>query len=90
MTNNTMIMPENNSNVNLIENGYFEIEKKNKIKKYFAKKFQNLVEYFKYSQVRKEYMITPCNHVFHSDCLEKWIDKKLECPFCRSKLPSLE
>ena len=30
------------------------------------------------------YMITPCKHIFHSDCLEEWFKMKKECPSCRS------
>lgn len=33
-----------------------------------------------------DYMITPCDHVFHSECLKKWMDIKPECPVCRSPL----
>lgn len=32
--------------------------------------------------------ITPCNHLFHNDCLFQWIDTKInepDCPFCRTK-----
>ena len=29
------------------------------------------------------YMYTPCSHVFHSECLEKWFEFKKECPNCR-------
>ena len=29
------------------------------------------------------YMFTPCSHVFHSECLEKWFEFKKECPNCR-------
>ena len=32
-------------------------------------------------------MVTPCNHVFHTGCLRKWMEVKLECPTCRSALP---
>ena len=35
-----------------------------------------------------ERMVTPCNHFFHNDCLEKWMRVKLECPTCRRQLPS--
>ena len=34
----------------------------------------------------KEYMYTPCNHVFHSECLEKWLEYKKECPNCRASM----
>ncbi|CAD8100578.1 unnamed protein product [Paramecium sonneborni] len=29
---------------------------------------------------------TPCNHIFHSDCLEQWIMKNENCPLCRCAL----
>lgn len=34
-----------------------------------------------------QYMITPCHHMFHSECLEDWMKYKLQCPVCRSSLP---
>lgn len=36
---------------------------------------------------QKEYMITPCHHIFHADCLESWMKYKLQCPVCRTSLP---
>lgn len=33
---------------------------------------------------------TPCNHRYHQDCLLHWLEIKLECPTCRSKLPVFE
>ena len=32
----------------------------------------------------KPFMITPCKHVFHSECLEEWFKMKKECPNCRT------
>ena len=35
----------------------------------------------------KSRMVTPCNHFFHTECLERWLAVKLECPTCRRTLP---
>lgn len=32
---------------------------------------------------RRGYMVTPCKHVFHSNCLEGWMRFRLQCPICR-------
>ncbi|PWW79414.1 hypothetical protein C7212DRAFT_356291 [Tuber magnatum] len=32
---------------------------------------------------RRSYMVTPCRHVFHSNCLEGWMRFRLQCPNCR-------
>lgn len=32
-------------------------------------------------------MVTPCNHFFHPECLNRWMDVKMECPTCRQPLP---
>ncbi|RXH90428.1 hypothetical protein DVH24_035192 [Malus domestica] len=32
-------------------------------------------------------MVTPCEHCFHSGCLQRWMDIKMECPTCRRSLP---
>lgn len=36
---------------------------------------------------RSEIMVAPCHHVFHTQCLERWLTIKTECPSCRSPLP---
>ena len=38
---------------------------------------------------RRDYMITPCRHIFHAHCLEGWMKYKLQCPICRESLPPL-
>lgn len=37
----------------------------------------------------KQYMLAPCDHLFHRECLEQWMDVKMECPICRTDLPSI-
>ncbi|KAJ1740472.1 hypothetical protein LPJ55_004428 [Coemansia sp. RSA 990] len=34
-----------------------------------------------------EHAVTPCNHIFHKQCLVQWMEIKLECPICRASLP---
>lgn len=36
---------------------------------------------------RRDYMVTPCDHLFHAPCLRQWFQHKLECPTCRMPLP---
>lgn len=31
-------------------------------------------------------MMTPCDHLFHADCLQQWMEIKMECPSCRAQL----
>lgn len=40
-------------------------------------------------QNRRAYMLAPCDHIFHKDCLVQWMDIKMECPVCRTELPTL-
>ena len=40
-------------------------------------------------QNRRGYMLAPCDHIFHRDCLVQWMDVKMECPICRTELPTL-
>ena len=35
----------------------------------------------------KEFMLTPCKHLFHRECLKLWMEKKNGCPVCRHDLP---
>jgi hypothetical protein len=38
---------------------------------------------------RRQYMVTPCRHIFHTGCLEGWMRYRLMCPNCREVLPPL-
>ncbi|KAM7209148.1 hypothetical protein V8F20_000486 [Naviculisporaceae sp. PSN 640] len=38
---------------------------------------------------RREYMVTPCRHIFHTKCLDGWLKFRLQCPICREELPPL-
>ena len=38
---------------------------------------------------RRGYMLAPCDHIFHKDCLMEWMNVKMECPICRTELPSI-
>lgn len=40
-----------------------------------------------HSQRSNDCMVTPCDHFFHSGCLQRWMDVKMECPTCRRPLP---
>lgn len=46
-----------------------------------------------YSRLRpqkNQIMRTPCDHKFHVTCLLNWMSIKMECPSCRTSLPSLD
>ncbi|KAG2011699.1 hypothetical protein CC2G_011787 [Coprinopsis cinerea AmutBmut pab1-1] len=43
----------------------------------------------KSSNARKNYSLAPCCHLFHTECLEKWLAIKNICPQCRRPLPPL-
>ncbi|MBA0798907.1 hypothetical protein Gohar_009457, partial [Gossypium harknessii] len=40
------------------------------------------------AQRSRDCMVTPCDHFFHSGCLQRWMDIKMECPTCRRSLPT--
>ena len=84
--NNNTIDNINYKNVHNSNN----IFKKNKFLKKIYSKIKNFLDSLKNENVKKKYMITPCDHVFHTQCLEKWMELKNECPYCRQKIPSIE
>ena len=56
----------------------------------FLEKINRWMNNIEGKMAKKKYMITPCNHIFHSICLEKWIKMKNECPYCKRILPPFE
>ena len=60
--------------------------------KFNLEKFlEDLIKKYKHRNRNKgPYMITPCHHIFHSKCLEMWLEQKNECPYCRQRIPPLE
>ncbi|KAH8997846.1 hypothetical protein EDB86DRAFT_3076382 [Lactarius hatsudake] len=41
------------------------------------------------AQARASYSLAPCAHLFHTECLERWLAIKNICPQCRRPLPPL-
>lgn len=58
-----------------------------------AKKKKSLLyTLFNYDEIKTangEFIITPCNHIFHSVCLEVWLEVKNECPNCRRNINNI-
>lgn len=41
------------------------------------------------ASVKRVYALAPCHHLFHTQCLERWLDIKNICPQCRRPLPPM-
>ena len=50
--------------------------------------FENMFKFYKLklNLGNKKYMVIACGHMFHSNCVEKWFDRKKECPNCRASM----
>lgn len=50
--------------------------------------YKNMFKFYKFktNKGNKNYMIIACGHIFHATCIEKWFDRKKECPSCRASM----
>ena len=55
-----------------------------------CEKLAAMIQKWNKTKNTKPYMVTPCKHIFHTRCLESWLEVKNECPYCRQKIPPLE
>jgi len=56
----------------------------------YIEKLAVMIQKWNKKKNNKPYMKTPCGHIFHTRCLETWLEIKNECPYCRQKIPPLE
>ena len=56
----------------------------------YIEKLAVIIQKWNKKKNNKPYMKTPCGHIFHTRCLETWLEIKNECPYCRQKIPPLE
>ena len=69
------------------ENSMNEIHGKFDLEKYLQKLVK---KYYNKNRNKGPFMLTPCHHLFHTKCLELWLEQKNECPYCRQKIPPLD
>ncbi|KAK4371038.1 hypothetical protein RND71_010513 [Anisodus tanguticus] len=36
----------------------------------------------------RQVLCMPCSHIFHGECITKWLEKSHYCPLCRFELPT--
>ena len=84
-----------NDYITLDENEHIQILRKNYIYNLYEEKNNNwknkYYSLFNFNErnlniKNKKYIMTPCKHLFHSKCLEMWLQRKKECPNCRKEI----
>ena len=80
---------EENEGIDQITIDSFPISKIKDIEKLDEEKKKCLIclENFKQGEYT---IILPCIHIFHSDCIKKWMKKKNLCPLCKFKIDSFK
>ena len=95
-TNNNKIN-NNNTALAIPVNKQMFINKNHKKKIFFIKNVGKVMKIilcksmFKFYKIKqnygdKKYMLITCGHVFHVSCVEKWFERKKECPNCRANM----
>jgi len=74
-----------------VEDYFFE-HKRDNISTLFCRKVYNIMfKFYEYRVIKKkQFLLTPCQHPFHSKCLESWLKEKRECPTDRTAIPIIE
>ena len=79
-----------NESLSTVLNDFNILDKKNKGNDYwddygiFWKPFYFSKRKINYNN--KPYFLSSCNHLFHSECIDNWLNVKRECPICRNNI----